>query len=335
MNSDSDAILKFIQQNIVEQVNSMIDHIDKNHVSGSGQEDRLMTSGRMIFLGRFFQAIPELCPYLEKCITAPQTFAKKTEVTTLEQMQQRRAAAGKVDPKWTEIKSKLESESIRMFKVWIKLLNEDLRDYLSRSLAEDDAILVQIIPAWDNIEISEEAEEGVEVKSKILVPQHPSMAWFCALSDYCQKVYNIAPYSLPSQIQLALSQDSAQTIVNVYDSVSKREKLAQKIALQLHFDIQLVQQSLITRENRDLSALAQSVISGLENHIDPFDLSVFSPYMALHVKKTILRESGLLSVLIPQDRYTLLASIKSSLATSNPSGASSEQHNTMWMLDHK
>ena len=196
---------------------------------------------------------------------------------------------------------------------------------------------MQIIPAWDNIEISEEAEEGVEVKSKILVPQHPSMAWFCGLSEYCAKVYSVAPYSLPSQIQLAVSQDSAESIVKVYEAVSKREKLAQKIALQLHFDVQLVQQSLITRENRELNSLAQSVISGLENHIDPFDLSVFSPYMALHVKKTILRESGLLSVLIPQDRFTLLASIKSSLATTQrgAGAASSEQHNTMWMLDHK
>ena len=70
---------------------------------------------------------------------------------------------------------------------------------------------------------------------------------------------------------------------------SARLKLTQNVALQLHFDVQFIVQCMTSRENMDASVACQEVLTLIERHIDPFDMSVFNPYLATNVKRCVLK----------------------------------------------
>ena len=128
-------------------------------------------------------------------------------------------------------------------------------------------------------------------------------AYECMLK-FCQECYKIGVHSLPTSIQLELSQCAALTYGQVYrEFCAKNSKLTQNVALQLHFDIEFVMQVVISSERSDITDQCQNVLNSLEDHIDPFDFSVFSPYISAHVKRSILRHQSLISVMIPNDRY--------------------------------
>ena len=90
-------------------------------------------------------------------------------------------------------------------------------------------------------------------------------------------------------------------------------RITQNVALQLYFDVQFILQCMTSRDNKETSSFCQQVISNIEQHIDPFDLSVFSPYIATNVKRCVLKYQALYGILIPVDKYTLLTSMKAAL----------------------
>ena len=222
----------------------------------------------------------------------------------------------------------------------------DFRSSLCSSLSSwdsDPSALARVFPAWDSIEISEEGEDGQAVTSRIQVPQHPSLSLSAALAEYCGRAYAAAPHSLPPAAQAALSQAPSKALCGVYkDVATSGSPLPQRLALQLHFDLQLASQCLISREHRSSATSAsdecQSALSALEQHIDPFDLSVFAPHVSVRGKRAVLRLQGLIGVVIPQDRHAIMASIKSSLPPQPSAGEKQqqqEQHNVLWCLAHR
>lgn len=324
--ADNEAILVFLEQSIQEHLEGMMAHINEKHLN---QDQR----GLCVFLARFYQALPEISPHLERSVLASKTSAPVKEAP-FEPLQARKTL--KVDPQWAAVKEKLELESCRIFRFWITALMIDLKSALSLTLrTEDNPQLLHIFSAWETIEISEQGEESEPVKSTIKVPQAPSVAFICALGDFCHHVYNIAPYSLPSAVQMALSQEPAKVVTSVYSNLVDQDRLNQNVALQLHFDLQFLKAAVISSDNKPTQELAERLINKLEtNHIDPFDLRVFLPYISVNVKKSVLKEQGLLSVLIPNDRFTLMASMKSSLPAPS-SSSSQENHNLMWTIPPK
>ena len=94
---------------------------------------------------------------------------------------------------------------------------------------------------------------------------------------------------------------------------SQDVRLTQNVALQLYFDAQFIIQCMTSRDNKEALEACQLVISKIEQHIDPFDLSVFSPYIATNVKRCVLKYQAMYGILIPVDRYTLLTSMKAAL----------------------
>ncbi len=331
---DNEAIVQFMQESVYAYVREMIDHISEKHIAEEkGDCDR----GAMLFLGRFFQAIPDLCPSLKKCLAASQfLLSQKEEFQALTVMQQqRRAGLGvKADPQWTKLRTTLEEKSCAAFKRWLSALTLDLHASLEQDFSDEDPdALLQLFAAWDAIDISEEGEDGKSVKSRIRVPQHPSVPLARGLADYAHCVYRVAPYSMPHSIQLSVSQDPLRPICQMYRRVVERGSLVQMAALQLHFDLQFVSQCLVARENQESASELQSLLTALDRHIDPFDLSVFAPYVSTHVKRAVLRQAGLLSVIIPADRFSLLASMKSSLPIA--AAGTSDQHNVLWTLSHR
>ena len=102
----------------------------------------------------------------------------------------------------------------------------------------------------------------------------------------------------------------------------KNLKLTQNVALQLYFDVQFIMQCLTSRENKEASTTCQTALTAIERHADPFDLSVFSPYITTNVKRCVLKFQAMFGILIPSDRYALLTSMKATLPQLPTSGAS-------------
>ena len=50
--------------------------------------------------------------------------------------------------------------------------------------------------------ISEKGDDGVTVESSLRVPQHLSIAFSTAADAYCSAAYAVAPYSLPTKVQV-------------------------------------------------------------------------------------------------------------------------------------
>ena len=99
-----------------------------------------------------------------------------------------------------------------------------------------------------------------------------------------------------------------------YDPNSTADvRITQNVALQLYFDVQFIMQCMTSRDNNDAITSSQQAITLVERHIDPFDLSVFSPYIATNVKRCVLKYQAIYGILIPVDRYTLLTSMKAAL----------------------
>ena len=321
LDSDNEFILKCVQKCISSNMEDFLQFLRK---SSSNQHSPIVT-------GRLLQALPDLCPALKTCILAPKVLNKPKDDFMYNHTPLK---ASKVDPEWQTLKSKLDQEAETMFNLWIDQVIITFGQDLTEGLVNSPENNLANIPTWDSIEISEEGEDG-SIKSIIKVPQHLSVNAFKALRNFCQITSQIGPHSLPVKIQLTLSQKAGLAFCKAYKGFCHfNAKMTQNLALQLYFDLQFVSQSMISRESADLQNLAKEAMSELEAHIDPFDLSVFSPYMSNHAKRAVLRHQALFSVLVPSDRYSLLASMKSTLPNSSnissiQNGHDQHEHNVI------
>ena len=76
----------------------------------------------------------------------------------------------KVDPEWQKVKDKLEKSSNLLFNLWVSKTVEEFSEEFKNVWRNPNQ--AEMMLKWDTIEISEQAEDGTEVKSKIKVPQN-------------------------------------------------------------------------------------------------------------------------------------------------------------------
>ena len=287
---DNDFVLKNVQNATLKSVQECTEFIEN-----SAKNLPYISTGRLL------QAIPDLCKALQTCSSAPKVLGPNLDFIS----------STKIQPEWQNIKDKLVNTSNIMFNLWLsKVLQEFTNDFKTNWKSKE-------MLKWDTIEITEHTEEK-EVKSKIEVPQNLSLPTYQSLMKFCQKAYNVGVHSLPSTIHQDLSSTIVKEAVTIIQSLAQ-DPLTQNLALQLYFDTQFL--ALISTEDH-----VQAALLALENHIDPFDLSVFSPYIVNHAKKALLRHCSLISLIIPNDRFSLLATLKSTLTMSDQ-----VDHNVMVM----
>ena len=124
---------------------------------------------------------------------------------------------------------------------------------------------------------------------------------------------------MPILVQEHINHHTPIWISRVYSSVFNAEngtadvRITQNVALQLYFDVQFIMQCMTSRDNNEALTSSQQAVTLIERHIDPFDLSVFNPYIATNVKRGVLKYQAMYGILIPVDRYTLLTSMKAAL----------------------
>ena len=171
--------------------------------------------------------------------------------------------------------------------------------------------VLQNLPAWDQVKISETGDSGEVVTSTISIPASPSQPLVTSMMDLASSVHDQHPTSLPPSLLATSNTQCLDTLVATYQTLSK-QTLTQNFALQLLFDINFIQTLIVSRDSKDQyqSRLA-SIISSFESNIDPFDLSVFTPHLHERVKTSCVRHLTSLACLVPQDRVSIISSYKS------------------------
>ena len=304
---EDEFILNCVQKSALKTIQDFLQFVDKN------AELSLIGTGRL--LGN----LTNLCPSLKVVILAPKLL-KKDIINEF-------ISSNKIEPEWQEVKTKLEQKTSEIFRIWITKQKSNLK---LANLTNDPNDNLKLMLSWEIIEISEQGEDDQIVKSKIRVPQNLSLTLFETLFKFCQSCHQVGIHSMPLNIQNELCQEAALSLAQVYqDFCCQNEKLTQNLALQFHFDVQFISQAMTNCQDKlKVQDKCLEIMSKLENHIDPFDLSVFSPYLSANVKRCILRHQSLLSVIIPNDKYTLLASMKASIP---PKIEQQSDHNVMIM----
>ena len=144
------------------------------------------------------------------------------------------------------------------------------------------------------------------------------------LSDLCQSLLDASIHATSQEVQVRVPALTLDVVTEAYgsrfDAAAAAVKLAQNVALQLHFDVQFVLHLMATREDSE-DPKFRSVLANFERHIDPFDFSVFSPHMAANVKRTVVRNQTLFGPLIPSHQFALLASMKGALPSGGGGGS--------------
>ena len=198
---------------------------------------------------------------------------------------------------------------------WLATLTSQFRSDLERI---QPGAGLNCLPAWDRIIIAETGDSGEEVKSEILVPASPALPLHNALLSVAAALHAGHPASLPAP---ALAPATTAVLLGVLDHYSTlaATPLHQTFALQLLFDLQLVEVALLGRGDREqLGSRLTAALAALEANIDPFDLSVFSPHLEERVRGAGARLSVALGPLVPSDRLPGLTGARGGAGRQEP-----------------
>ncbi|TRZ13874.1 hypothetical protein HGM15179_013253 [Zosterops borbonicus] len=274
----------------------------------------------VLFMARLCQALPELCPHLQRCVLG------RAEPAPKEPRSAKKLGKGKaqeVSPelaKWQGVKAELLQQSLLAYQLWSSAVTKGLVQRFTHTLLLDTAgSVLATATNWDEIEIQEETESGSSVTSKIRLPVQPSWHVQCLLFSLCQELNRVGGHTLPKVTLQELLRSCMAEVLTAYEKLvqQKQEKrpdsfpLTQSRALQLLYDLRYLS-IILTAKSEDTkpSRIKQDsgiekVIDFLEGHIDPFDLDVFTPHLNSNLNRLVQRTSVLFGLLTgTENQYT-------------------------------
>ncbi|XP_032932518.1 conserved oligomeric Golgi complex subunit 1 isoform X3 [Catharus ustulatus] len=309
------------------------------HLLGCVQEQLLSAQSQLhppgdaklnavLFMARLCQALPELCPHLQRCVLGQAESAPK------EPRSAKKLGKGKgqeVSPelaRWQGVKAELLQQSLVAYQLWSSAVTKGLVECFTHTLLLDTAgSVLATATNWDEIEIQEETESGSSVTSKIRLPVQPSWHVQCLLFSLCQELNRVGGHTLPKVTLQELLRSCMAEVLAAYEKLveQKQEKrpdsfpLTQSRALQLLYDLRYLS-IILTAKSEDTkpSRIKQDsgiekVIDFLEGHIDPFDLDVFTPHLNSNLNRLVQRTSVLFGLLTgTEHQYTSRGSAPSS-----------------------
>ncbi|KAG1687279.1 Conserved oligomeric Golgi complex subunit 1 [Nymphon striatum] len=311
-NENEDAITFQISEEMSTFFNC---HADNVYISGFMQEQTILCLTRYALLGRFTLGLTELCPSLKMCLC----------YSSFEQ------------PVWYEMKAKMKSESVDGFRSWSNNVTNDLIHKFRESSEKDGFsinhqpningivifgsagefdIIVLGVELWSEIEIQEENEDGLLMKSKIKVPSQISRNLMGVLIELCTILSQVGGHVLNKVIVKEAVVSLCQMIFKEYENQFETS-IKQTRAIQMLFDIRFIIMLLMQKEDR----IPQELIDKIENQIDPFDLDVFYPHIHTNLKRCIQGSMVLLGLIIPNEKITLYSGSRTS--------SSHDQHNVL------
>ncbi|XP_015501458.1 conserved oligomeric Golgi complex subunit 1 isoform X1 [Parus major] len=299
-------------------------------------QSRLDTPGdaklhAVLFMARLCQALPELCPHLQRCVLGQAGGAASAPKEPRSAKKLGKGKAQEVSPelaKWQGLKAELLQQSLLAYQLWSSAVTKGLVQCFTHTLLLDTAgSVLATATNWDEIEIQEETESGSSVTSKIRLPVQPSWHAQCLLFSLCQEVNRVGGHTLPKVTLQELLRSCMAEVLAAYEKLveQKQEKrpdsfpLTQSRALQLLYDLRYLS-IILTAKSEDTkpSRIKQDsgiekVMDFLEGHIDPFDLDVFTPHLNSNLNRLVQRTSVLFGLLTgTENQYTSRGSALSS-----------------------
>lgn len=315
-------------------------HKDKLTVNSgdisSGKSRQFDTScvDRVLFVGRLCHSFISQCRHIKQIMDGGSTADAKSRTITrtpkTSSSNRRKEDAGKHNNMEELGKSFKERyfASYRLWKDWIFV--QFLASLEASLLLCDNATLLLSMTNWEEIKIEEESEDGKKVESVIRVPAQLSSHVTSLLFSLCQELNRIGAHALDRKLLHELVTSLSRGVLTSHEKLIQENKpsITQNQALQVLFDLKVLTAILVGRgedETSEFTNRREQVIESLESCVDPFDLDVFTPYVALNVSRQLQRCGVLFGVVASLDKH----STHSFGATQRPSSGSHDQHNVM------
>lgn len=230
-----------------------------------------------------------------------------------------------------ELASLLSERYFAAYRLWIEWISALFLSSLEATLihgGKSSSLLS--MTNWEEIKIEEETEEGKKVESIIRVPAQVSSHVTSLLFSLCQELNRTGAHALDRKLLHELVTCLSRGVLLRHEKLVNEHKstLTQNQALQVMFDLKFMTSILVGRgegEGSEFTNRLEKVLDALESCVDPFDLDVFSPYIATNLNKQLQRCGVLFGVLASLDKHAT----HSFGVTHRPSSGSYDQHNVM------
>ena len=208
LQQDNVAILEFVENSISKAITKMLEKVDLElHQEIKCGFDENKFDERYVVMARICQAIPELSLYLEKCACASSQVLQRNSTENywsndylgeLKSLGDRSSkSANDRQTKLKEINEKFLDTCNFLLISWIDCLGILLKTRLKASLANTYEANLNLLPQWEAVEISEEGEDGKQIKSTIRVPSQISVGLYQVLYQHVSSIYSIGSHNLP------------------------------------------------------------------------------------------------------------------------------------------
>eukprot|EP00058_Branchiostoma_floridae_P024363 XP_002609853.1 hypothetical protein BRAFLDRAFT_126021 [Branchiostoma floridae] len=293
---------------------------------------------RALFLARLCAGLVEICPNLQLCMMGKQlkdgtqdsarVLHKQGSWRGVSKMQGTMPPLDENSP-WGKLRSQLFATADIGHRLWAEHTSGWLVDQFSSALKDSSpAALLMSATNWEEMEIQEETEAGKSVQSKIRLPAQASWYVQSMLFLLCREVNRVGGHALSRSVIHEVVQQTCAGVLTAYEALLQDSAtLPQARALQLVFDLRYITNMLSARGPDSQAYRAQAdrvmrLLEKIENHIDPFDLDVFTPHLSKALDRLTQRCSVMLGVTTSPDRH---------LAAGRPPGSTGqqEQHNVL------
>ncbi|KAI8792747.1 conserved oligomeric Golgi complex subunit 1 [Biomphalaria glabrata] len=317
--ADTCDILKYLQVSCVKCVQEILDYlIEQLHLwkkSLSVIPDPLtneITENKLLLTARTSAAMSEMTPHLQRCILALPDWNTQSSFKLSKKL---RSLKSSEYPEWQSLNTKLRHCQMLAYKIWVDYTADR---YISQftnivSNTSPDDILSRSTK-WDEIDISEETEEGKKLSSKIYVPMQASWHIQTLLFNLCENLNKIGIQALPWSVVKDLLVLVTDGLVSIYEKLIEERSnnkvatpLSQHEVLQELFNFKFIFLAIPRREDDEIhkkyQQRCQAIIDRLEELVDPFDMDVFSPYIQANLNKQIQRSSVIFGGLYCMDKH--------------------------------
>ncbi|XP_071965469.1 conserved oligomeric Golgi complex subunit 1-like isoform X2 [Antedon mediterranea] len=323
--ADTETLHSFLQIACIKCVHRIIEHMSlhletcQKHLAEKKQlpEDCTIIVDRCLALGRICQAVTELAPNLQVCVTIAEQKNKKqrqSRTPAKSSWFSRSKPAPTVEvTEWNQVKKLLQDKSQEAFSIWGDYTAQAfLDDYQTAVLKCTPATLLAACTQWAAVDIEEETEEGKKISSKIRLPVQCSWYVQSLLFELCSEINRVGGHALSRITICKLVQSVTGGIMNTYkELLTSKElgvQLSQPRVIQLLFDLRFVYEIMSGRGddkkvNVTYTTEVEKLIDRFESKIDPFDLDVFTVHINSNLSRHIHRSSILLGALASPEKH--------------------------------
>lgn len=165
---------------------------------------------------------------------------------------------------------------------------------------------------WLEIEIKESIDDGKEVATKIYLPKQISLPLDSLLTSLAIRLARLTGHTLPSKLKLMILDELGRSLCTGYQKIfdgmqskSIQPALKSTQILQIYFDLTFLRGLLYQSTNDEsLKSDLHSVLSRFQQQIDPFDLHLFSSYIATNIEHNKASLAMVLNYLLPVQQFS-------------------------------